>query len=427
MKRVLILAYAFPPVPYSGSYRILRLCKGLNELNVKTHVLTIKIDRRIPNDFDLLEKIPKSVSQHRTAIFDPWLWFRDWITQTTPNKCIMVIKKLISFLLRFITIPDHQIFWVPFVVFKGFFIIRKNKIKTLVVSSPPNSSLLSGCILKKLTKIKFIADLRDPIVGNIAQVNLINPTTIFSKFELLVLKWLEKIVVKNADIVITNTKTHNEEMKDKYGNKTPFMTIRNSFDPDDYIGKISDRYEAFTISHLGGLYGLRKVDLLFQGIKKLEQKRAPSAPPLTLKIQLIGSTSPDLKQAIRAYDVGHYVDLLPRIPHKEAIEVMCRSDVLLIIKATGEGSLGQIPAKFFEYLGTGNPILCVGPKESELAGLIRKQKAGYVIEDSIEEMSEAIESLMQIGKSGLTTKSDSILLSEFNNVAMAKKFNRIIR
>jgi len=427
LKKVLILAYAFPPVPYSGSYRILRLCKGLNELGVKTHVLTIKIDRRIPNDFELLKKVPESVSQHRTSIIDPWLWFRKWITQTTPNKSLMVIKKIISFLLQFITIPDHQIFWIPFAVFKGFFIIKKNKIGTLIVSSPPNSSLLSGCILKKLTKIKFIADLRDPIVGNIAQVNLINPTTVFSKFELLVLRWFEKIVVKSADIVITNTKTHNKEMKTKYGNKTSLMTVRNSFDPDDYIGKISDRYEAFTISHLGGIYGLRKVDLLFQGIKKLEQKSAPSAPPLRLKIKLVGSTSHDLKQAIRAYDVGHYVDLLPRIPHKEAIEVMCRSDALLIIKATGQGSLGQIPAKFFEYLGTGNPILCVGPKESELAGLIRKQKAGYVIEDSVDEMSEAIESLMEIGKSGLAAKSNSILLSEFNNVAMAKKFNRIMK
>ena len=52
MKKVLIISYPFPPIPYSGTYRIIRLCKGLSKLDFEIHALSIKIDSRIPNDFD---------------------------------------------------------------------------------------------------------------------------------------------------------------------------------------------------------------------------------------------------------------------------------------------------------------------------------------------------------------------------------------
>ena len=376
-EKILIIAYPFPPIPYSGTYRIIRICKGLSRLGVEVHSLSIKIDDNIPNDYDLFDKLPKDINIHRTYIPDPWLLYQKWKKNNKDRKGFKYINKILSLLLRLITIPDHQIFWIPFAVFHGRKIIKKHHIKTILISSPPNSSQLIGYFLKKVTKVKWLADFRDPIVGNVAATHLINPTDFISKIEIRILVALENLVVKNADIAIANTETHRKELTEKFKTDN-FITIRNSFDEDDYKGFLKEKYNKFTIAHIGSMYGLRKADILFEAIKKLEELIAPEV--LKLQILFVGQGVDDLKWSVNNYGVEKYVEMKGMVPHKEAIQIMMRSHLLLLVKATGEGSLGQIPAKFFEYVGTKNKVLCLGPKKSEVAKIIRALNVGYVIE-----------------------------------------------
>ena len=387
VKKLLVISYAFPPIPYSGSHRIIRICKGLARLSVEVHALSINIDDNIPNDYDLLEQLPESVIIHRTPIIDPWLKYQKWKKINRERKGFRYVNKVLSFLLRLITIPDHQIFWIPFAVVHGRKIIKKHHIKTILISSPPNSSQLIGYFLKKITKVKWIADFRDPIVGNIAATHLIKPKDFMSKFENRVLIALEKVVVKNADIGIANTETHHKELTKNF-NTDKFVTIRNSFDEDDYKRISGEKYEKLTIAHLGSMYGLRKADVLFKAIKELEGSVAPE--PLNLQVLFVGLNDPRLKQQVCDYGVEKYVEIKGMVLHKKAIEIMVKSHLLLLIKATGEGSYGQIPAKFYEYLGTKNKILCLGPEESEVAGIIRSLCVGYVIENDLNETFEVL-------------------------------------
>jgi len=380
---ILIVAYSFPPIPYSGTYRIIRTCKGLSRLGVEVHALSINIDDDIPNDYDLLKKMPESVIIHRTPIIDPWLRYQKWKNKKG-RKGFKYINKILSLLLRLITIPDHQIFWIPFAVFHSRKIIKRHHIKTILISSPPNSSQLIGYFLKKIIRVQWIADFRDPIVGNIAATHLINPTDFMSKVENRILIELEKLVIKNADIAVANTETHRNELTEKF-KTNKFVTIRNSFDEDDYKGLSKEKYNKFTIAHIGSMYGLRKADILFEAVKKLEEKIATEA--LKLQILFVGQGVDDLKRSVNNHGVEKYVKIKGIVPHKEAIQIMTRSHLLLLVKATGEGSLGQIPAKFFEYLGTKNKILCLGPKKSEVAGIITGLKAGYIIEDNLSEIN----------------------------------------
>jgi hypothetical protein len=377
MAKLLLIAYPFPPVPYSGTYRIIRICKGLSCLGVEVHALSIKIDDNIPNDYDLLKKLPSEININRTYIPDPWLKYQKWKKNNKGRKGFRYINKILYLLLKLITIPDHQIFWIPFAVIHSRKILKKNNIKTILISTPPNSSQLIGYFLKKITKVKWIADFRDPIVGNIAATHLINPTDFISKIETMILIALEKLVVKNADIAIANTETHRKALTEKFKTDN-FITIRNSFDEDDYKGFSKEKYNKFTIAHVGSIYGLRKADILFEAVKKLEESIMPEV--LNLQILFVGNCGDDLKRSINNYGVEKYVEMKGLVPHKEAIQIMMRSHLLLLIKATGEGSLGQIPAKFFEYVGTKNKVLCLGPKESEVAKIIRELNVGYVIE-----------------------------------------------
>ncbi len=422
--KLLIISYPFPPIPYSGTYRIMRMCKGLVRLGVEVHVLTINIDPRIPNDFELLKKLPKEVMVHRTAIIDPWLSYQRWLKSGANKKRGSPAKRVLPLFMRLITIPDHQIFWVPIVVRQGLHIIKDHRIKNVLVTSPPVSSLVSGILLKKLADIRFLADLRDPIVGNVAQVNLLNPRDPISRFEKRLLGFIEQSVVNKADVVIANTETHREELSKKY-QRNNMKCIYNCFDEDDYKGIDRKKYRKFTIAHVGSMYGLRRPDVLFQAIKRLEKKYSPAE--LELQILFVGMVDQKLKDIVSEYGIERYVKFLGMVPHKKAIEIMVRSHLLLLIKAAGKDGYGQIPAKFFEYLGTGNKILLIGPKETEAAGILAKLGCGACFEDDASKLYQFVHDEYLVHTNSTGSPYLTSVINVFNYHAMGNKIAGLFR
>ena len=152
---ILLVAYTFPPLPYGGTYRSLRLCKRFAEMGINLHVLTINIYEDIPNDFNLLDQVPKSVEIHRTSIIDPLRAYRNRRQALSRRPFFKYVNKIISMLLHFITIPDHMILWNITAIPAALKIIDKYKIDSVIVSSPPDSTLLIGYAAKKDEKNKM--------------------------------------------------------------------------------------------------------------------------------------------------------------------------------------------------------------------------------------------------------------------------------
>ena len=386
-------------------------------------MLTINEYNDIQNDYDLLYDVPRSITIHRTPIIDPWRRYQSWKTRHKNMFGFKYVNKVISTLLRLITIPDHMNLWMPFAILRGLEIIKEHSLDTIYVSSPPNSSQVIGYLLKKFTKVKWIADLRDPIVGNIAEVHLIKPKDMLSRIELTIRKKLEELVVHNSDKVIVNTEHHRRELMEKF-DIHKFHTIRNCFDEDEYSESDEGKYDKFTIAHLGSMYGLRKADILFRAIKSLEQEVDPGS--LNLQVLFIGLNDGQLQQAVKDYGVDRYVRIKEMVPHKDAIEIMMRSHLLLLVKATGEGSYGQIPGKFFEYLGTKNKILCLGPRKSEVADIIYRSQAGYVIENDENELHTILREEYEYYLQGLGTSLSTPNIEEFNSRKMGRKLISLI-
>ena len=100
---------------------------------------------------------------------------------------------------------------------------------------------------------------------------------------------------------------------------------------------------------------------------------------------------------------------------------MMKSHLLLLVKATGRGSYGQIPGKFFEYLGTKNRILCLGPKKSEVAEIIYTLKAGNVVETDDREMLDVLRTEYKNYLTGETVSLNSSTINDFKSHKMAHK------
>jgi len=394
------------------------MCKGLVKLGIEVYVVTINIDPRIPNDYALLSKVPPSAKIHRTRIIDPWLSYQNWLKNRRNHNTGNFAKRLISLIMRLITIPDHQILWIPFSIRHALRVINQYSIKNVLVTSPPVSSLISGLFLKRFSNIRFLADLRDPIVGNVAQVNLLRPGDIVSRFEKGVLSLIEQKVVNKADVVIANTETHRRELSEKYP-RANVCCVRNCFDEDDYKDVNKKKYSKFTIAHVGSLYGLRKPDVLFKAIKMLEKNVAPAR--LDLQVLFVGSVDPKLMESIYKYQIQNYVKFLGMVRHSEAIEVMVRSHLLLLIKAESEDGQGQIPAKFFEYLGTGNKILCIGPQTKELANMMAETNSGVCAGTDAESIASLLKQEYGIFKSSSASEIRHITLTGHGYEAMGER------
>jgi hypothetical protein len=90
----------------------------------------------------------------------------------------------------------------------------------------------------------------------------------------------------------------------------------------------------------------------------------------------VGLTHDDVKAKLLRLLGGKNVEMHAFRPHREALETMCQPQVLLLTVNRVAHSDLIVPAKVYEYLPTGNPVLAIGPREGEAAAILEETGAG---------------------------------------------------
>lgn len=83
MKKVLIIAYYFPPIGGGGVQRALKMAKYIGEFGWEPHILTVAPQDHVSLDETLLDQLPEGVHIHRCA---EWSLGRRWLRQAVPVK-----------------------------------------------------------------------------------------------------------------------------------------------------------------------------------------------------------------------------------------------------------------------------------------------------------------------------------------------------
>ncbi|MDQ2802836.1 MAG: hypothetical protein M3Y41_09175, partial [Pseudomonadota bacterium] len=68
----------------------------------------------------------------------------------------------------------------------------------------------------------------------------------------------------------------------------------------------------------------------------------------------------------------------PRVSYRESLERQSGADVLLLLQRNHPSDEGNLPGKFFEYLGARRPILLLGCETGLVAQMIRDREAGFI-------------------------------------------------
>ena len=374
MTKVLVIAYYWPPAGGPGVQRWLSFTKYLPDFDIEPIVLVPEGADYPIIDESLLEEVPDGISIHKLKIREPYAAARLVLGDKAKSMSSGILKESGSTLRERLAlwvrgnffIPDARRSWIKPAIQKASQLIKDGDINTVITTGPPHSIHLIGLGLKKHFELNWIADFRDPwtSIGYHSKLRL-------TKSSQRKHKELESLVLKGADKLITTSRTTAEEFAKL--TSRPTTVITNGFDSLSEKGG-SDLDQNFSLSFIGSLLSRRNPLNLWKSLADLvkDNKDLRAA----LRIKLIGVASDQILSSITELGLGEFIELIPYVKHKKAIELQQRSQVLLLLEIDSEETKGIIPGKLFEYMAARRPILAIGPKEWEAGHLVRQTGSG---------------------------------------------------
>ncbi|ANO48216.1 glycosyl transferase, group 1 family protein [Flavobacterium columnare] len=374
MKKVLIITYYWPPAGGPGVQRWLKFVKYLPDFNIKPIVYIPENPTYPLLDKKLIEEVSSTTTILKRPIIEPYTWaslFSKNSTQKISSGIIptqkkqSLIQKLLLWIRGNVFIPDARVLWVnPSITYLSEY-IQQNNIDTIITTGPPHSLHLIGLGLKEKLNIKWLADFRDPwtTIGYHKALKLTKSST--KKH-----KKLEHKVMNAADELIVTSPTTKKEFQSI--TTKPIHIITNGYDVERINKQTLDK--KFSLAHIGSFLSDRNPQILWQVLKELTTENFIFSKNFELK--LIGATSQEVLNSIKAFNLDSFVNNLGYVSHEEAIAHQRKSQVLLLIEIDSEDTKSIIPGKVFEYIVSERPIIAIGPKDSDFASIITDTNTG---------------------------------------------------
>ncbi len=154
MKKVLMVAYYFPPMGGSGVQRTAKFVKHLRSFGYEPVIFTRGIEKVPLRDDSLLKDIPEGIRVIRT---------RPWDFTALPG----VLSYAGKFISRKVLIPDGERIWQLAARKKAAETVLQENIDLVYTTSSPYSDHLMGLYLKQqFPHIPWVADFRDEWTNN---------------------------------------------------------------------------------------------------------------------------------------------------------------------------------------------------------------------------------------------------------------------
>ena len=413
MKTLLIVTYHFPPDTSVGGRRMAKFARYLPEFGWRPIVLTVK-PKYYPNTDDT--RPPDGLIVERTAKLPSFeaayrmlkRRFRGpaAISEGAPDGAVSPQPpgpKERSFLRRLalalMYLPDEFLPWLPTAVTRGIKLASDTRIDAIMTSSPPNSVQLIGAALHALTGIPWLADLRDPWLTDA------HPDYRRTPLARRINAPLERFTLAGAERIVSVTDEMDAHCRDILpGGDERFGVVCNGYDRADFAGAVREPplqpVGSLTITYLGSMYHSRDPRRLLEAAARLID--SGHAAPDELRFEFIGNCrqtpSGPLAEMIEANALERSTDLPGWLPHHEAIERIRRADVALLLAARQKL---QIPAKVFEYIAAGKPVLALTEPDGATGRLIARARCGYVVEqDDVHGLEGVLRTLLEQRRGG---------------------------
>ena len=371
MKRVLFIAYHYPPIQ-AGSERSVRFIKHLPPFGYEPVVLTTSAFGK-KNALGAI-RAWEPLAPYR-KLWNPEQWGTPHIRTGAGGA-----RGIIDWFRRYILFPDAQIGWLPPAIWHGLRCIRKMGVRLIFSSYPPASSHLVGLALKRLTGLPWVADFRDCWTYDRLDAFRGNED-LWAQAEHAV----EARVVREADRILVVTGVSRRNFLRRYPEASrKFVYIPNGFEPAEIANRDTTKNARMRMVHTGSFslsHPRRSPAKLFEAMRRMDE-----SPELVLVGPM---TETENQMASDLVDQGH-VRMIGNTSREDARAYQRSADLLILIDHPREIQASNIPSKFYEYISTGRPTLAIVP-DGATREMIAELKAGIAVDpESAEEIKSAI-------------------------------------
>lgn len=382
MKRVLIVAYYFPPSGGPGVQRVLKFVKYLPEFGWEPAVLTVADGDFPARDPQLLQEVPATVPVTRTPILEPYSVYRaltgkkkgeavDVNTNYRPGTKKPFRENLAQAVRATFFIPDARAGWLLHGVPGGVKAAREWGADLIFSSSPPYTCALLGRAVARRVGKPWVMELRDPWTGFLS-------APVRHGLSKALDAHLERSCVEQAARLVIAWRGIERDLAGKYPDldRTKVRLVENGYDPEDLEHVAPRPFDRFTVVYTGSMYGVRNPDTFLQAAARLLADG--TARPEELSLVFVGRFGDEVRAMFHRPELQGIVTEVGHLPHAESVRYTLGADALLLVVDDVKGSEGIVPGKVFEYVGARRPVLAIAP-EGDVAALIRQTGAGVVV------------------------------------------------
>ncbi len=373
-KRVLFVAYQFPPAGGIGVHRVVKFVKYLSLFGWDASVLTVSNPSVPITDDSLCADVPEKTTIVKAKTWEPdYSWKQKLASETKPAASSSTQKKrflkpLLKSTANLFLQPDLQILWYKNAVRAGRKLLREVKHDAIIATAPPFSSFLVGRKLAKKSGLPLILDYRDEWGISNAYWENKQPNFVSAAIQ----SRMQKRLLKDATLAIATTPSSCESVQrtaDQANSTVRCEYIYNGYDPDDF--KQNDSASAsrkdygnglkkFRLAYVGTLWNLNSIEPLVDAMLMLNQQ----SPELSEQIEFVvaGRRTPEQEALLDQLEqLPCQIVRLPFIGHDEAIQLMQTSDCLVLLNSNLPGAERIVNGKIFEYIAAEKPFLLISP------------------------------------------------------------------
>ncbi|USX24314.1 glycosyltransferase [Oxalobacteraceae bacterium OTU3CINTB1] len=268
-------------------------------------------------------------------------------------------------------LPDRWVSWLFGAVPAGLRLLRRHRPQVLWSTYPIATAHLIAYVLQRLSGLPWVADLRDPMT------DVGYPENPLTRKAYL---WIERRTVERCTVAVCTTPGAVKAYRQRFPHLPAerFRLVENGYDEDNFLDAQRDGVpnapspsagRPLVLLHSGVIYpSERDPAPLFAAMAALRRQGVIGPGALKLLLRATGHDA-FLAGLLAKYGLDDMVSIAPHQPYRAALAEMLTVDALLILQASNCNH--QIPAKLYEYLRAGRPILALTDAASDTAATLR--------------------------------------------------------
>ncbi len=382
--KVLFVTYFFPPAGGAGPHRALKFAAHLPSLGVETHVVAPADPKWVYADAEL--EPPPDMRIRRARYVGPRT--RRRAEEIYGTRGLRRLVRELGFVLPRVLLPDQHVLWNLTAVPAAARVARREHVDVVLTTSPPSSAHLAGALLKRLLGVRWVADLRDPMVGHQHRRVELRAVRAKERAEQVA----ARLVAREADAIVAASEGVARSMH-AFSPAGRVRVIPNGCDFEDVAALEYRRGDRLLVTHTGMMLGRRTPRPFLSAL---------AASDVDAVARFVGGFRAADRAWAERQGLGGLLEITGYVSHRRALELQRASDVLLLLipEAEGRGD-GVVSAKVFEYLAAERPILAAVPPTGEAAALLRQTDAAVVVApDDIPALRNALTELASRWRDG---------------------------